>query len=123
MSIYRIQGNTITYPTNLYENYTLYLIKKYKNTSNTLQDNKTNLTENELKQVLHGLNVKIKELKGFISKFESEDNEHMFFVMEWEENLKKHYEIVKPFYKHFNIKLLSLEIYQRIEKLNKLKDI
>ena len=121
MSISIINNNTVTYPTDVYYRYNIYLINEYekflKNTTN------------------EGVIVRVKNIIGELQELLSENITDgnpdlslpvtkIFNVMNWEENLFKHFELLDASLKYINEKSISpIEMFLRKAKLEKLNNI
>lgn len=112
---YKIQDNSVIYPTDLYLKYNLYLIEKLTNNKNEYikQVNfYATYHYDSYEQILGGLKSLIK------INIDKEDKDYTpLNVMDWEKRLIIFYDYLKNRYK---LNLLSIETYSRKVKLERL---
>lgn len=122
---YKIEGNSIIYPTYLYERYNLYLIKKlmeldYKSNINILQekygDNDRRFTK---KSVKNGIETIINDLHNLLH-LKTNCKLRYLDVMDWEEQLNNKYKGISIIFVDGSLK--NIEQYNRIIKLENLND-
>lgn len=122
---YKIEGNSIIYPTYLYERYNLYLIKKlmeldYKSNINILQekygDNDRRFTK---KSVKNGIETIINDLHNLLH-LNTNCKLRYLDVMDWEEQLNNKYKGISIIFVDGSLK--NIEQYNRIIKLENLND-
>lgn len=122
---YKIEGNSIIYPTYLYERYNLYLIKKlmeldYKSNINILQekygDNDRRFTK---KSVKNGIETIINDLHNLLH-LNTNCKLRYLDVMDWEEQLNNKYKGISFIFVDGSLK--NIEQYNRIIKLENLND-
>lgn len=120
---YKIEGNSIIYPTYLYERYNLYLIKKlmeldYKSNINILQekygDNDRRFTK---KSVKNGIETIINDLHNLLH-LNTNCKLRYLDVMDWEEQLNNKYKGISIIFVDGSLK--NIEQYNRIIKLENL---
>lgn len=120
---YKIEGNSIIYPTYLYERYNLYLIKKlmeldYKSNINILQekygDNDRHFTK---KSVKNGIETIINDLHNLLH-LNTNCKLRYLDVIDWEEQLNNKYKGISIIFVDGSLK--NIEQYNRIIKLENL---
>lgn len=110
-----IKDNSITYPTDIYLEYNIYLRKEYKKYSETITNKPYKVRALNIINELHEL-----QIENTITK------KDIFSVMDWEEKLK-HYYLVLHLAIQFENKPLSIEAFQkkylRKQKLKQLNNM
>lgn len=105
-----IKNNSITYPTDVYLEYNLYLIDEYTKFA-------LSISQEQYSSVMKNRIISLEEL----IEDNTIDKSKIFNIMDWEENLVHHYNILNSIYKHKKMKsLVSIESFLRKCKLQKI---
>jgi hypothetical protein len=111
-----IKDNSITYPTDVYKKYSLYLIEELKWYMNNVKE--------ASKQKVSDIIVNIQELMDE-NDYANKNKKDVFSVMDWEERLVYYYESLMTASKYHEgcRKVSSIENFLRKEKLKKMNNL
>lgn len=124
MPISVIKNNSVSYPTEVYYQYNLYLIDEYKLFAERVF--KSDISEKARYSNIEYSHKAIDDLENILEENISSDIENVFSVMDWEEKLQNHYSKLNDFYKRSNnfnqYSLNSINAFLRKEKLKNLNE-